>query len=197
MTAQTISLIVFAALLLCWAVGAYNRLLRLKSVIASAFGQIELQLKQRYDLITPLVEAAKQYLRQENETLAGLMQARDLADSASLAVRLRPSHGEAVAALSAAEQALDSQLGQFFAVSVSYPSLKGDATVREISAALGSIESQVAFLRQTYNQAVLSYNSARGQFPTVLVARLFFLPPALLLRVTESAAERQTLRVGL
>ena len=125
------------------------------------------------------------------------MQSRDLANSASEAVRLRPSHGEAVAALSAAEQSLDSQLGQFFAVSVSYPSLKGDAAVREISATLGNIESQVAFLRQTYNQAVLSYNSARGQFPTVLVARLFFLPPALLLRVTESAAERQTLRVGL
>jgi LemA protein len=171
-------------------------LIRLKNVIANAFAQIDVQLKRRYDLIPNLVEAAKKYLRHENETLEAVTLARNMAKNASDAVRIRPTDAQAVTALSAAEQMLDGKLGQFFAVSESYPALKGDATIRELSEALASTENKVAFSRQAYNDAVLDYNNAQAQFPAVLVARLFRFNPALMLRVTESAAERQAIRIN-
>lgn len=197
MSAQSITLLVICVVLVCWVVGAYNRLVRLKNAIANAFAQIDVQFKRRYDLIPHLVEAAKKYLRHENETLEGVTLARNVAKTASEAVRSRPTNAQAVSALSAAEQVLDGKLGQFFAVSESYPALKGDVTIRELSEALASTENKVAFSRQAYNDAVLDYNNARAQFPAVLVARLFRFSPALVLRETESAAERQAIRINL
>ena len=79
-------LIALVALLVFWAVGAYNRLVRLKNTIANAFGQIDVQLKRRYDLIPNLVEAAQKYLQHEQSTLEAVTVARNKAKSASDAV---------------------------------------------------------------------------------------------------------------
>lgn len=184
-------------MLICWVVGAYNRMVRLKNVIANAFAQIDVQLKRRYDLIPNLVEAAKKYLRHESETLEAVTWARNTASRASDAVRSRPTNAQAVSTLSAAEKMLGGRLSQFFAISESYPALKGDTTIRELSEALASTENKVAFSRQAYNDAVFDYNNAQAQFPAVLVAKLFRFSPALLLGVIESAAERQVIRVDL
>ena len=114
------------ALLIFWAVGAYNRLVRLKNIIANAFGQIDVQLKRRYDHLPNLVEAAKKYLQHEQSTLEAVMLARNKAKSASDAVRSKPTQAAAVVALAAAEQALDGSLGRLFAVAEAYPELKAD-----------------------------------------------------------------------
>lgn len=185
------------ALLVCWAVGAYNRLVRLKNLIANAFGQIDVQLKRRYDLIPNLVEAAKKYLQHEQGTLEAVMAARNQARSASDAVRSRPANAVAVTTLAAAEQALDSSLGQLFAVAEAYPELKADQTIRDLSEELTSTENKVGFARQAYNDAVLDYNNAQGQFPAVLIARLFGFTPSAMLRATESAVERQAVRIQM
>ncbi|WP_341910001.1 LemA family protein [Polaromonas sp. YR568] len=197
MSFNSIAWIVFGALLVFWAVGAYNRLVRLKNTIANAFGQIDVQLKRRYDLIPNLVEAAKKYLQHEQTTLEAVTTARNQARTASEAVRSRPANAAAVTALSVAEQALDGSLGHFFAVAEAYPELKADQTIRDLSEELTSTENKVGFARQAYNDAVLDYNNAQGQFPAVLIARLFGFAPSAMLRVTESAAEREAVRIQL
>ncbi len=197
MSSQTVVLIAVLALLVFWSVGAYNRLVRLKNVIANAFGQIDVQLKRRYDLIPNLVEAAKKYLQHEQATLEAVIAARNQAKVASDAVRSRPANAVAVTALSLAEQALDGTLGRLFAVAEAYPELKADQTLRELSEELTSTENKVAFARQAYNDAVLDYNNAQGQFPALLIARTFSFEPSVMLRATENAAERQAVRIAL
>ena len=197
MASQTLVIIVVSALLVFWAVGAYNRLVRLKNTIANAFGQIDVQLKRRYDLIPNLVEAAKKYLQHERDTLEAVTNARNHARTASDAVRSRPANAAAVLTLSAAEQALSGALGGFFALAEAYPELKADQTVRDLSEELASTENKVAFSRQAYNDAVLDYNNAQSQFPALLVARLFGFAPSVMLRATESAVERQTMRIQM
>ena len=195
MELRTIIFIVLAALLVFWMVGAYNRLVRFKNIIANAFGQIDVQLKRRYDLIPNLVETAKKYLQHEHATLLAVTAARNQARSASDAVRSKPGNPAAIVALAAAEQALDSSLGRLFALTESYPDLKADQTIRDLSEELTSTENKVGFARQAYNDAVLDYNYAQGQFPTLLIARVFGFLPLAMLRATESSVERQAVRV--
>ncbi|MES2685803.1 MAG: LemA family protein [Pseudomonadota bacterium] len=197
MSTQSVILIVVFALLLFWAVGAYNRLVRLKNMIANAFGQIDVQLKRRYDLIPNLVEAAKKYLLHERETLEAVIAARNQARTANDAARNRPTHAPEVMALAAAEQALAGSLDRLFALTEAYPELKADETIRELSEELTSTENKVAFARQAYNDCVLDYNNAQAQFPALLVARLFGFASAAMLQATESAVERQAVRIQM
>ena len=193
---QLISLAIFA-LLVFWAVGAYNRLVRLKNTIANAFGQIDVQLKRRYDLIPNLVEAAKKYLSHERETLEAVINARNQAKNASDVVRSRPANALAVTTLAVAEQALSSSLGNLFALNEAYPELKADQTIRELSEELTSTENKVTFARQAFNDAVLDYNNAQGQFPAVMIAKTFSFAPSAMLQATENADERKNVRVQM
>ncbi len=195
MTPTNLVSIAVLALLVFWAVGAYNRMIRLKNVIANAFGQIDVQLKRRYDLIPNLVEVAKKYLQHERETLEAVTAARNQARTASDAVRSRPANAQAVMSLGAAEQALDASLGRLFAVAEAYPELKADQNLRELSEELTSTENKVTFARQAFNDSVLDYNNARSQFPALLIARLFGFAPSAMLQATDSAVERQVVRV--
>jgi len=197
MTSSSLIFIAVIAILIFWAVGAYNRLVRLKNVIANAFGQIDVQLKRRYDLIPNLVEAAKKYLSHERETLEAIINARNQAKAASDVVRSRPANALAVTTLAAAEQTLTSSLGSLFALNEAYPELKADQTIRELSEELTSTENKVTFARQAFNDAVLDYNNAQGQFPAVLVAGLFSFAPSAMLQATESADERKGVRIQM
>ena len=197
MSLQTIVSLTLLAMLVFWAVGAYNRLVRLKNSMANAFGQIDVQLKRRYDLIPNLVEAAKKYLQHEQETLEAVISARNRARSASDRVASRPGQADAVVALAAAEQTLGGSLGRLFALAEAYPDLKADKTIRELSEELTSTENKVGFARQAYNDAVLDYNNAQGQFPALLVARLFGFVPSAMLQATENAVERQAIRIKM
>ena len=197
MSLQTIVSFTLLAMLVFWTVGAYNRLVRLKNTIANAFGQMDVSLKRRYDLIPNLVEAAKKYLKHELVTLDAVIRARNQASSASDAVRSRPGKADAVIALAAAEQTLDSSLGRLFALVEAYPELKADQTIRELSEELTSTENKVGFARQAFNDAVLGYNNAQGQFPALLVARLFGFAPSAMLQATDSAAEHEAARIQM
>ena len=197
MTSNSLITIATIAVLIFWSVGAYNRLVRLRNIIANAFGQIDVQLKRRYDLIPNLVEAAKKYISHERETLEAVTAARAQAQSASNAARSRPANAQAVTTLAVAEQALTSSLGGLFALNEAYPELKADQTIRDLSEELTSTENKVTFARQAFNDAVLDYNNAQGQFPAVLVAKLFSFAPSAMLQATESADERKPLRIAL
>ena len=197
MTTMTAVLIGLTALFIFWSVGAYNRLIRLKNTIANAYGQIDVQLKRRYDLIPNLVEAAKKYLSHERVTLEAVITARNQAKSASDAVRAKPSNAGAVTTLAMAELALSSSLGQLFALNEAYPDLKADKTIEGLSEELTSTENKVTFARQAFNDAVLGYNNAQGQFPAVLIAKLFSFEPSAMLQATQSAEERNTIRIAM
>ncbi len=197
MSPNTLIFLALMALLVFWAVGAYNRLVRLKNTIGNAFGQIDVQLKRRHDLVLQLVESARKYLQHEPSRLEAVVAARNQARTASDAVRIRPASADAVLALAAAEQALSGSLSQLFAGAEACPELKADPTIAQLSEELTSTENTVGFARQAYNDAVLDYNNAQGQFPALLIARLFGFAPSAMLRGTDKAAEREAVRIQM
>jgi LemA protein len=186
---------IFLAVVAIAGIVTYNRLVRLRNAIANAFAQIDVQLKRRYDLIPNLVETARKYLQHERETLEAVTAARNQAMAAAGLARQAPASAAPVAALGAAEGVLGGALGRLMAVVESYPELKADQTMRELSEELTSTENRVGFARQAYNDTVLDFNNGAGQFPASLVAGLFGFGQAAMLQSTQSAEERQAPQV--
>lgn len=189
-------LAVLGACALLWGMRVYNRLVELRNRIANAFGQIDVQLKRRHDLIPNLVEVAKKYMEHENATLAAVTQARGQAQGATAAARAQPGNAAAVQALATAEQALMGQVSRLLAVAESYPDLKADQNMRNLSEEIASTENRIGFARQAYNDAVLDLNNAVQAFPDVLLARLTGFACAAPLESTRSEAERAAPRVS-
>ena len=180
-----------------WAVAVYNRLVQLRNRMANAFGQIDVQLKRRYDLVPNLVEVARGYLAHEAATLEAVIQARGQAQGAAAAARVAPASASASAmgALAVAEQALGGSLGRLMVVAESYPELKADATMQSLSEELTSTENRLGFARQAYNDQVLDFNDQAAQFPAIVVARLLGFSPAPMLEATHNDEERAAPRV--
>jgi LemA protein len=196
MDVMTWVLVAVGLVVLFWAVGAYNRLVRLKNAIANAFAQIDVQLKRRYDLIPNLVEVARKYMAHESQTLEAVIAARNQARSAGQSAAASPLNAGALGALAGAEQLLGGALGRLFAVAEDYPELKADQTMRELSEELSSTENRIGFARQAYNDHALEFNDAAQQFPTLIVARLFNFQPQAMLESTTSEAERAPVKVS-
>ena len=188
-------LIAIAVVLVLLVVQIYNRLVELRNRIANAFGQIDVQLKRRHDLVPNLVEVARRYMEHESQTLQTVIAARSQAQDAAHAARQQPADARSITALAAAEQGLMGSLGRLLAVAEAYPDLKADARMRELSEELTSTENRVGFARQAYNDAVLEFNNAAQAFPALIVARLFNFQPGAMLQSTASEEERQAPRV--
>lgn len=184
-----------AALVVAWAIVAYNGLVRRRNEIANAFAQIDVQFKRRHDLIPNLVETAKRYLQHEQGTLEAIAAARSGASRAADSARRGPADAGAIAALSSAEGALSGMLGRLMAVVEAYPELKADATMRDLSDELAHTENRIAFARQAFNDAVLDYNNQAQQAPANLVAGTFGFRPAAMLEATRSDTEREAVNV--
>ena len=182
--------------LVVWAVTVYNRLVQLRNRIANAFGQIDVQLKRRYDLIPNLVEVARGYLKHEAATLEAVIQARGQAQGAAAAARSAPGSANAMGALAAAEGVLGGSLGRLMVVAEAYPDLKADATMQSLSEELTSTENRLGFARQAYNDQALEFNDAATQFPDLVVARLLGFAPAPMLESTQTDEERAAPRVA-
>jgi len=186
-----LGIIVFAVL---YAVGIYNRLVTLRNQFKNAFSQIDVQLKRRYDLIPNLVETAKAYIKHERETLEAVIASRNQAVSSEKQAAAAPGNGQAMASLAGAENALSGALGRLFALVESYPDLKANQTMMQLSEELTSTENRVAFARQAFNDAVTSYNISCEVFPASLIAGSFGFTPASLLEIETS--EREAPRVS-
>lgn len=196
MSPLTLLLAGIAALVLLWAVFAYNALVRRRNEIANAFAQIDVQFKRRHDLVPNLVETARKYLQHEQGTLEAVAAARAGASRAGDAARRLPADAAAIGALSGAEGALGGLLARLMAVVEAYPDLKADATMRDLAEELAHTENRIAFARQAFNDAVLDYNNAAQQAPANAIAGLFNFSPAAMLEATQSDAERQAVRVS-
>jgi LemA protein len=167
-----------AAAAAVWTLASYNRLVRRRNEIGNAFAQVDVQLKRRHDLIPNLVETARKYVQHERDTLEAVIAARNTAHTAAGAARAKPEDGGRIAALAGAEQMLGGALSRLMAVVESYPELKADASLRELSEELTHTENRVAFARQAFNDCVLDYNNTAQQAPANLVASLFGFRPA-------------------
>ena len=187
--------LVLLTVLALYAVGLYNGLVGARNNYKNAFAQIDVQLTRRYDLIPNLVETAKGYMKHERETLEAVIQARNSAVSGLAAAKSNPGDPSAMQQLGGAENVLTQTLGRLFALSESYPDLKANQNMMQLSEELSSTENKVAFARQAYNDAVMGYNNKREMFPGSVVANMFQFLPAELLKI-ESDAKREAPKVS-
>ena len=163
-----------------WAVMIYNNLVAMRQRVNQAFSDIDVQTKQRHDLIPNLVETVKGYASHERGTLEAVVQARNAAIAAQ-------SGG--VAAQAEAENVLTGALRQLFALSEAYPDLKASQNFQQLQAQLSDIENKIAAARRFFNNAVQEYNSGIQQFPAALFAASFGFQPKPFFDLGE---ERQT-----
>jgi len=168
-----IIIVAIIAVIAFYVIGVYNRLVSLKNRFENAFAQIEVQLKRRHDLIPNLVETAKGYLSHERETLQSVIEARNTAAAGLKAAAANPGSAKAMADLGGAEGALTQAMGRLNVVMEAYPDLKASQNMQQLSEELTSTENKVAFARQSFNDAVMHYNTYRQSFPPVAVAGMF------------------------
>ena len=185
--------LIFAALVI-WIVGIYNSLVALRNRFKNAFSQIDVQLKRRYDLIPNLVETAKAYLSHERETLEAVIAARNGAASAGKAAANDPGNPEAIKTLIGAETALTGAMSRFFALSEAYPDLKANQNMAQLTEELSSTENKIAFARQAYNDAVMTYNTSREVFPAVLFSQVLGFGEAQLFEISDDR-QREAVKV--
>ncbi|WP_426958028.1 LemA family protein [Muricoccus radiodurans] len=148
-----------AALILLWLIVAYNRMVALRQTAGQAWSDVDVQLKQRHDLVPNLVETVKGYATHERGTFDDVIRARNAALSA---------RGPEAAA--GAEAQLSGALGRLFALSESYPELKANANFLNLQGQLGTIEDKIAAARRFFNNAVAEYNAAIQSIPNVFFA---------------------------
>jgi LemA protein len=188
-------LLALAVLLILFLVGIYNRMVGARNAYKNAFAQIDVQLTRRYDLIPNLVETAKGYLKHERETLEAVVRARNAAVTGLRAAAASPGDPAALQQLAGAENVLSGALGRLFALAESYPDLKANQNMMQLSEELTSTENKVAFARQSFNDAVMSYNTTREVFPNNFVANAFGFGPAQLLEI-DSPQKREAPKVS-
>ena len=162
-----------------WIVSIYNGLVAMRQRVGQAFADIDVQLKQRHDLIPNLVETVKGYAAHERGTLEAVVQARNTAMAA-----------QGPAQQAAAENMLSGALRQLFALSEAYPNLKANTNFQELQAELTDIENKLAASRRFFNNSVQEYNTGIQQFPAALFAGIFGFTPREFFDVGE---ERKTL----
>src|SRR5689334_25051397 len=142
-----------------WAISIYNRLVAMRQRVSQAFADIDVQLKQRHDLIPNLVETVKGYAAHERGTLDDVIKARGAAMNA-----------QGPAQVSAAENQLSGALGRLIALSESYPDLKANANFQQLAGELSDLENKIAASRRFFNNAVQEYNTGIQQMPAALFA---------------------------
>jgi LemA protein len=160
-TVTTWIIIGVIVLLVLWVIMIYNGLVAMRQRVSQAFSDIDVQTKQRHDLIPNLVETVKGYASHERGTLEAVVQARNAAVTAQ-------SGG--VAAQAAAENMLSGTLRQLFALSEAYPDLKANQNFQQLQAEITDIENKIAAARRFFNNAVQEYNTGIQQFPAALFA---------------------------
>ena len=149
-------------LLVFLAFAMYNRLVALSQRVGQAFADIDVQLKQRHDLVPNLVETVKGYASHERGTLDDVIKARNSAMSA-----------QGPGQIAAAETQPSGPLGRLIALSEAYPDLKANANFQQLSSELSDLENKIAAARRFFNNAVQEYNTGIQQMPAALFAGTF------------------------
>ena len=155
MTAVII-LVAIAVVLIVFIIALYNKLVKLRNMVDNAWAQIDVQLQRRLDLIPNVVETVKGYAQHESATLDAVTQA--LASASTPEGRM------------GANNHLTEILKSLFAVAEAYPDLKANANFQQLQAELSNTEDKISYMRQSFNDTVMKYNTAIQTFPAVLFA---------------------------
>jgi LemA protein len=159
MSTSTIVVLAVIVVLVVWAISVYNGLISMRQRVNQAFADVDVQLRQRHDLVPNLVETVKGYAAHERGTLDEVIKARSAAVTA-----------QGPAQQAAAENMLTGALRQLFALSESYPDLKASANFQQLEAELTDLENKIAASRRFFNNAVQEYNTSIQRFPAALFA---------------------------
>jgi len=165
MSTSTLIVLAVIVVLILWAITVYNSLISMRQRVNQAFADVDVQLRQRHDLVPNLVETVKGYAAHERGTLDEVVKARNAAVSA-----------QGPAQQAAAENMLTGALRQLFALSESYPDLKASANFQQLQAELTDLENKIAASRRFFNNAVQEYNAGIQRFPAALFAGAFGFP---------------------
>lgn len=163
---STLIVIAVIVVAIIWAISIYNGLISMRQRVNQAYADVDVQLKQRHDLVPNLVETVKGYAAHERGTLDEVVKARNAAVTA-----------QGPAQQGAAENMLSGALRQLFALSEAYPDLKANANFQQLQAQLTDLENKIAAARRFFNNAVQEYNSGIQRFPAALFASSFGFAP--------------------
>ena len=177
MSIVAIVIIVIVVILAIVLVGLYNNFVKLRNRVDNAWSQIDVQLQRRLDLIPNLVETVKGYAAHESGTLESVTAAR----TACMNATTPEQRAEA-------ENVLTGTLKTLFAVSENYPDLKANQNFLELQGELRDTEDKISYMRQSYNDTVMTFNNAIQTFPGVLIAGPFGFKARELFDAAESAA---------
>ena len=154
--------LIVVAVVVIWVIAIYNTLVKLKNNRENAFADIDVQLKQRHDLVPQLIGAVKGYMEHEAGTLTAITEARNKAMGAS-------SINDKIAA----EKELSAALSGFSIQVEAYPDLKASSNFMQLQTELSDIENKLAAVRRFFNSATKELNIAVQKFPNVLFASMF------------------------
>lgn len=180
----TLIILIIAAVVVLWLIGAFNGLVSARNRVKEAWSDIDVQLKRRYDLIPNLVETVKGYAAHERETFDRVIQAR----SAAMGAQTIGEHAKA-------ENQLTGALKSLFALSEAYPQLRAVESFVSLQGELTDTENKIQAARRFYNSNVLTLNNKTEQFPTNLVSTLFGFKKEEFFELEEAAA-REPVKVA-
>ncbi|MGB8632075.1 MAG: LemA family protein [Xanthobacteraceae bacterium] len=163
---STVIVLAIIVIAVIWAIGVYNGLISMRQRVNQAFADVDVQLRQRHDLIPNLVETVKGYAAHERGTLDDVVKARNAAVAA-----------QGPAQQAAAENQLTGALRQLFALAENYPDLKASSNFQQLQAELSDLENKIAASRRFFNSAVQEYNTGIQRFPAALFASSFGFAP--------------------
>src|SRR5215216_4963882 len=159
MSTSTWIILGLIAAIVVWIIVIYNGLVAMRQRVNQSFADVDVQLKQRHDLVPNLVETVKGYAAHEKGTLEAVIKARNAAVTA-----------QGPAAQAAAEGMLQGALRQIFALAEAYPDLKANQNFQQLQAELSDLENKIAAARRFFNNTAAEYNATRESFPAVLFA---------------------------
>jgi len=193
MNTTTIILIVLAVVVL-WAIFAYNRFIALVNRAKEAWADIAVQLKRRYDLIPNLVETVKGYASHERETFDAVTNARAEATK----VHVDPSNmtPESLMAMAGAEAGLGQALGKLLAVAEAYPDLKANTNFLELQRELSDTENKIQAARRFYNGNARDLKIALQSFPSNLIGNMFNFKEEAYFELEADSVEKEPVKVS-
>lgn len=160
MSSTTTVILILLLLLLALSVFTFNRLVRLRNQVRTAWADIDVQLMRRHDLVPQLVAAVQGYARHERAVLRAVTELR------ARALSLKgPSQ------LGAVESELEQALGRLVALQEAYPELKSSGNFAQLQRDLVAVEEHLQYARRFYNGAVRDYNDTVQRLPDLLIAR--------------------------
>ena len=185
-----IVIVLLVVLLVIWGIGAYNGLVNLRNRVANGWAQIDVQLKQRADLVPNLVQTVKGYASHESSVLEEVTKAR--ADVA----QAQAAGGDQMQVRADAEQRLGQSLVTLMARAEAYPELKANQNFLDLQRQLKDLEDKIAYARQFYNDVVQKFNTRIETIPSNIIASLFHFRQAQYFQADEGSRQAPVVDFG-